>query len=154
MGANYQLRRGILNLFQLKEEYCEKQKFIRLNMEKIRMIECKMEGLKATDIRSEIVEGRSKRKDVADLLHQKVELEKEIESLNDELLSYNPIIAELEAIYKELGDRDKQIYIERKIRGYSPVRIGIKWGIDERTVRRIVKKVEKMIECPKMSSKV
>lgn len=121
-------------------------------MEKIRMIECKMEGLKATDIRSEIVEGRSKRKDLADLLHQKVELEKEIESLNDELLSYNPIITELEAIYKELGDRDKQIYIERKIRGYSPVRIGIKWGIDERTVRRIVKKVEKMIECPKMSA--
>lgn len=116
------------------------------------MIECKMEGLKATDIRSEIVEGRSKRKDLADLLHQKVELEKEIESLNDELLSYNPIITELEAIYKELGDRDKQIYIERKIRGYSPVRIGIKWGIDERTVRRIVKKVEKMIECPKMSA--
>lgn len=134
-----------MNLLDLQREYNENQAFIKILKEKIDLIDTKIQNIHATDIKDISVLGHSKKVDTADLLHEKVKLEHEINDMYKKIEFMLPIIRELEDAYKKIGDRDKQIYIQRKIWGYSPVRIGIKWGIDERTVRRIVKKVEKSI---------
>lgn len=143
-----------MNLLELKEIYEEKQQFIKWKMEEIRLIDCKMENIRATDIKDISVQSSHKKIDLADLLDRKVILEQEVEELGEELNKIIPIIKELEHLYSEVGDRDKQIYIQRKIWGYSPVKIGIKYGISDRQVKRIVKKVEKTLQCPQMSPKV
>lgn len=143
-----------MNLIELKEIYGEKQQFIKWKMEEIKSIEYKMENIRATDIKDISVQSSYKKIDLADLLDRKVILEQEVEELVEELNKIIPIIKELEHLYSEVGDRDKQIYIQRKIWGYSPVKIGIKWGITDRQVKRIVKKVEKTLQCPQMSLKV
>lgn len=134
-----------MNLFDLQKEYNEKQLFIKLLKDKIKLLDVRIENIKATDIRDVSVLGHVQKTDISDLLHKKAELEKEIDNIYEKLGLILPIIEKLEKSYQTLGDRDKQIYIQRKIWGYSAVRIGMKWGIDERTVRRIVKKVEKNI---------
>lgn len=143
-----------MNLIELKEIYGEKQRFIKWKMEEIKSIEYKMENIRATDIKDISVQSSHKKIDLADLLDKKVILEQEVEELGKELDKIIPIIKELEHLYSEVGDRDKQIYIQRKIWGYSPVKIGIKYGISDRQVKRIVKKVEKTLQCPQMSPKV
>lgn len=134
-----------MNLLELKEIYEEKQQFIKWKMEEIRLIDCKMENIKATDIKDISVQSSYKKIDLADLLDKKVILEQEVEELGEELNKIIPVIKELEHLYSSVGDRDKQIYIQRKIWGYSPVKIGIKWGITDRQVQKIVKKVEKQL---------
>lgn len=140
-----------MNLFDLQKEYNEKQLFIKLLKERIELINTRMENIKATDIKDISVLGHAQKTDINDLLDKKVKLEKEINDVYEELGLMLPVIRELEKAYQTLGDRDRQIYIQRKIWGYSPIKIGVKWGIDERTVRRIVKKVEENI---KMSENV
>lgn len=132
-----------MNLLELKEIYGEKQQFIKWKMEEIKSIEYKMENIRATDIKDISVQSSHKKIDLADLLDKKVILEQEVEELGEELNKIIPIIKELEHLYSEVGDRDKQIYIQRKIWGYSPVKIGFKWGITDRQVQRIVKETEK-----------
>ena len=134
-----------MNLIELKEIYGEKQQFIKWKMEEIKSIEYKMENIRATDIKDISVQSSHKKIDLADLLDKKVILEQEVEELGEELNKIIPIIKELEHLYSQVGDRDKQIYIQRKIWGYSPVKIGIKWGITDRQVQKIVKKVEKQL---------
>lgn len=143
-----------MNLFDLQKEYNEKLLFIKLLRERIELINIRMENIKATDIRDISVLGHAQKTDINDLIHKKVKLEKDINETYEELSLMLPVIKELEKAYQTLGDRDKQIYIQRKIWGYSPVKIGIKWGLDERTVRRIVKKVEENIKVSENVRKV
>ena len=146
-----------MNLLDLQREYNEKQLFIKLLRDKIKLIDDRMENITATDIRDVSVLGHAKKMDINDLLNEKYIIEEELNETYEELGLMLPVIKQLEEAYEQIGDRDKQIYIQRRIWGYSPVRIGIKWGIDERTVRRIVKKVEKNLnvrKCPGSCEKI
>ena len=135
-----------MNLLELQEEYNEKQLFIKLKREKIELLNNRMKNIHATNPKEINVKGSPKRTDLIDMIYEKSCLEEEIKELYEELGMMLPIINELEKKYKALGERDKQIYIQRKIYGLSPVRIGIKWELDERTIRRIVEKVEKKLQ--------
>ena len=110
-----------------------------------------MENITATDIRDVSVLGHAKKMDINDLLNEKAKLEKEINEAYEELGLMLPIIKQLEGAYEQIGDRDKQIYIQRRIWGYSPVKIGVKWGISERQVQKIVKNVETLLRVRKSS---
>lgn len=140
-----------MNLLDLQKEYNEKQLFIKLLRDKIKLIDDRMENITATDIRDVSVLGHAKKMDINDLLNEKTKLEKEINEAYEELGLMLPIIKQLEGAYEQIGDRDKQIYIQRRIWGYSPVKIGVKWGISERQVQKIVKNVETLLRVRKSS---
>lgn len=140
-----------MNLLELQKEYNEKQLFIKLLRDKIKLLNDRMENIKAMDIRDVSVLGSAKRTDINDLLNQKVKYEVDLNEAYEELGLILPIIKQLEEAYKQIGDRDKQIYIQRRIWGYSPVRIGVKWGISDRQVQKIVKNVENSLVVRKSS---
>lgn len=140
-----------MNLIELQKDYNEKQLFIKLQLDKIKLLNDRMENIKATDIRDVSVLGHSKKIDISDLINDKVKIENDIKEMYKEIEFMLPIIKELENEYHKLGDRDKQIYIQRKIWGYSPVKIGIKWGITDRRVQEIIKNVEKQLSVRKSS---
>ena len=90
-----------------------------------------------------LVDGTPKHTDMSDVIAKIVEMEKDLEQAQKEYDRLIPLINELEEGYRELNERDKLIYMEYHIKGYSTVKIGIKYGITDRQVRRILKKVEK-----------
>lgn len=90
-----------------------------------------------------LVDGTPKHRDMSDVIAKIVEMEKDLDQAQKEYDRLIPLINELEAGYRELNERDKLIYMEYHIKGYSTVKIGIKYGITDRQVRRILKKVEK-----------
>lgn len=141
-----------MNLLELQESYNEKQKFIKWKIEEIKTIEYKMENIKAVNIKDITIQGRSRRTDLSDLLNKKVILENQVNDLEQEISRLTPIIKELEELYQMVGDRDKQIYIQRKIWGYSPLKVAMNFNLkDESSVRKICKKVEKKLEIPVFS---
>ena len=131
-----------LNLIDLKRRIKEKATF--LNYQKA-LIEDKRNTLKAAKLDKVLVSGTPKRMDTSDVVAEIEKMEKDVEYAQREYDRLIPLINELEQNYKELNERDKLIYLEYHCKGYSTVKIGIRYGISDRQVRRILKKVEKDI---------
>jgi len=55
------------------------------------------------------------------------------------------LIKELEFAYKEEYDRNKLIYLDKKVKGFNNTKMDLKWGISKRQINRIIKEVEEKI---------
>lgn len=137
-----------MTLIDLKRKVRELTTFI--NYQKAE-IEEQRNTIKGTSYDKPMVKGTPKHSDISDVIIKIVDMEQDVEKAQKEYDRLVPLINELEAGYKELNERDKLIYLEYHCKGYSAVKIGIRYGISERQVRRILKKVEKDVRCPKMS---
>lgn len=131
-----------MNLIDLKRKTRELKTFINYQEAEIRE---QRNTLKATNFDKELVSGTPARHDISDVIAKIVEMEKDVARAQAEYDRLKPLIKELEEGYKNLGDRDKLIYLEYHCKGYSAIKIGMRYGITDRQVRKIIKKVEKTI---------
>ena len=90
--------------------------------------------------------GGTKKHDISDVVVKIVNMEKDIEKAQQEYDRLIPLLKELEECYKQYNDRDKLIFLEHYCKGYSTVKIGIRYGITDRQVRNILKKTKKRTE--------
>lgn len=139
-----------MNLIDLKRKVRELTAFIKYQEAEI---EEQRNTIKGTNYDKTIVSGTPKRQDMSDVVARIIEMEQDVEKAQKEYDRIIPLINELEAGYKELNDRDKLIYTDRILKGYSMAKLECKYGLCERQIRRILKKVEKNIKCPAMSDK-
>ena len=93
-----------------------------------------------------LVDGTPKHRDMSDVIAKIIEMEKDLDKAQKEYDRLIPLINELEAGYKELNERDKLIYLEYHVKGYSAVKIGMRYGITDKQVYKILKKVEKNMQ--------
>ena len=131
-----------MNLIDLKRKVRELTTFLKYQESEI---EEQRNTVKAINYDKVLVSGSVAKHDTSDVIAKIVSMEKDLEKAQKEYDRLIPLVNELEQGYKELNDRDKLIYLERYIKGYSAVKIGIRYGITERQVRKILKKVEKNI---------
>lgn len=132
-----------MNLIDLKRKVRELTTFI--NYQKAE-IEEQRNTVKATSYDKPMIKGTTKHSDTSDIIAKIVEMEKDVEKAQKEYNRLVPLINELEAGYKETNDRDKLIYADKVLKGYSNAKLEYKYGISSRQIRRIIKKVEKNIE--------
>lgn len=98
---------------------------------------------RAVDTTKVIVDGNPPRKTIDDVMHQILEMEKNINHCKEELDILQAEINEKVEIYKKYNDRDKMIYIDKKLKGYSNAKISYRHKISKRQINRIIKKIEK-----------
>lgn len=131
-----------MNLIDVKRKVRELASFLKY---KEAEIDAKRNTIKATRFDKIITSGSAEKRDMPDLIAEIVEMEKDLDYVQKEYNRLVPLINELEAGYKELGERDKLIYLEYHCKGYSAIKIGFMHGISEKHVYKILSKVEKNI---------
>lgn len=132
-----------MNLIDLKRKVRELTAFIKYQEAEI---EEQRNTIKGTNYDKTIVSGTPKRQDMSDVVARIVEMEQDVEKAQKEYDRIIPLINELEAGYKELNDRDKLIYLEYHCKGYSAVKIGMRYNLKERQVYNIIKNIEEKIK--------
>ena len=132
-----------MNLIDLKRKVKELTTFIKYQESEI---EEQRNTVKGTNYDKVLVSGTPKRQDMSDVVARIVEMEQDVEKAQKEYDRIIPLINELEAGYKELNERDKLIYLEYHCKGYSAVKIGMRYGLKERQIYNILKKVEENIK--------
>ena len=137
-----------MNLIDIKRKISELTIFITYQKSEVA---AKRETVKATRYDKELVKGTTKRKDVSDIIAEIVEMETDIEYAQQEYNRLLILITDLENNYKELNERDKLIYVDRMIKGFSMAKMEYKYNKSDRQIRRIIQKVERNI---KMSENV
>lgn len=135
-----------MNLYELQKEYnmiLLQQKMI---MNKIKYKRQSLEP-RSVNIQTVKVEGNQPKKDIADVMHEIVELEKEFEELeNKKKTIYEPILEELEKLLKEYNDIYQQIYYEYYIKGYNADKIGIRHGYSRAQVYNIINRIDEELK--------
>ena len=131
-----------MDLIKLKEKKEELESDIKSCRRSIKRQRMSLEP-SATDISKEIVSGNPPRKTIDDAMYQILEMEKMIKKCREELDEIYQEINDKETIYNKYNDRDKKIYIDKKLRGYSNAKMTYKYGLSKRSINRIVKKIEK-----------
>ena len=132
-----------MNLIDLKRKVKELTTFIKYQESEI---EEQRNTVKGTNYDKVLVSGTPKRQDMSDVVARIAEMEKDVEQAQKEYDRLIPLMNELEAGYKELNERDKLIYLEYHCKGYSAVKIGMRYGLKERQIYNILKKVEENIK--------
>lgn len=132
-----------MNLIDLKRKVRELTAFIKYQEAEI---EEQRNTIKGTNYDKTIVSGTPKRQDMSDVVARIIEMEQDVEKAQKEYDRIIPLINELEAGYKELNDRDKLIYLEYHCKGYSAVKIGMRYNLKERQVYNIIKNIEEKIK--------
>lgn len=97
----------------------------------------------AVDTTKEIVSGNPPRRTIDDVMYTIVEMEKSISKCKEELDELFQEIQEKETIYKKYNNRDKLIYLDKKLKGYSNAKLSYIYGLSKRHINRIIKKIEK-----------
>lgn len=132
-----------MNLIDLKRRVKELTAFI--NYQKAEIKE-QRNTIKATNYDKVLVSGTPKRQDISDVVARIVEMEEDVEQAQKEYDRLIPLMNELEEGYKDLNERDKLIYLEYHCKGYSAVKIGMRYDLKERQIYNILKKVEENIK--------
>lgn len=132
-----------MNLIDLKRKVKELTTFIKYQELEI---EEQRNTVKVTNYDKVLVSGTPKRQDMSDVVARIAEMEKDVEQAQKEYDRLIPLMNELEDGYKELNERDKLIYLEYHCKGYSAVKIGMRYGLKERQIYNILKKVEENIK--------
>jgi RNA polymerase sigma factor (sigma-70 family) len=132
----------MMNLIDLKRKKRELSSFLNYMYAEVNE---KRDPVKATRFDKTTVDGTKKHYDTSDVVLAITDMEKDIEKTQQEYDRITSLINELEKGYKELNERDKLIYLEYWCKGYSTSKIGVRYGLSDRQVRRILKKVEKKL---------
>ena len=131
-----------MNLISVKRRMKELNTFMSYQQSEI--VELR-NTVKATQYEKDLVQGSHKRTDTSDVIAKVVEMEKELRKAQEEYDRLVSLINQLEEGYKLFNDRDKLIYLEYYCKGYSAIKIGMRYGITDRQVRKIVRNIEKSI---------
>lgn len=133
-----------MNLYTLQKEIKEKHLYQTLLLEKICLLRTRLEP-KSSDASKEICSG-GVGIDIADIVHQIVELEKELKQIESEICLYKPILSELERLLKEYNEIPKLMYFEYYVKGYSADNIGIRHSYSRAQVYNIINKLDQELK--------
>lgn len=125
------------NLFELQKRKNELEIFIKYHKSRIKNLK---NTIKSSSYSNEPKSDQIKTKDISNIM---VDIEKIETKLLPKEKEYNEmldLIDKLEKNYKRNNERDRLIYLEYYLKGYSSIKIGIIHGISDRQVRNIIKK--------------
>jgi uncharacterized protein YdcH (DUF465 family) len=97
---------------------------------------------KTTSNLKDVIVGGSRKSNFDNILNKLQEVENSIKELEYEYQVYQKELNRLESIFKEYCDKEQLIYMDYKIRKYSPAKICMKYGISKSTLYRIINKLE------------
>ena len=80
--------------------------------------------------------------DNLDIISKIVDIEQKLDYVKEMKVNCVELVEELEEKIKQSGDRNQQIYMEFRHKKYSADKIGMRHGITDRQVYRIIKEIE------------
>lgn len=141
-----------MELFELKEEIEITKTNIKSSNRKIQRLREELEP-KAMDTSKERVDGSRTGKTIEDIMHQIIEMEKKVQRSKNLLDDYYQEVREKEAIYQQYKDRDKQLYIDKKLYKLNNTQLDLKYpDIGKRRRNEICRKMEEKMRKNKKSS--
>ncbi len=108
----------------------------------IELLNVRMENIGAINMDKVSVKGRGIPITIDDLINQKSMYEEELSYINEALPIVQKEVLEAEKILEERNDRDQMIYYYKKIKDWSCIKIGMKFGLSEVRVRDIVRNID------------
>lgn len=135
-----------MDLFKLKREKAELEASISSTKERIELARSRLDS-KAIDYTKPIVQSSPHKDPMGDIIGTIAEMEQYLD-YSIELLKQNEKETDRAyAIFKEFKDRDKQIYIEKKLYKWGNDKISARHGgITKRQINKITKKIEKKLD--------
>lgn len=131
-----------MDLYELEKEKKIIESKIQSKKERIEIERSKLE-VGATDYSKVMVQSSHKKDTMTDVIAVIVEMEKDIEYLETRLKQNEKEVNRLYNIYSQYKERDKQIYLEKKLLGWSNAKISVKHGgITKQYINKIVKKIK------------
>lgn len=131
-----------MDIFSLEKERKILEAKITSKKERIELERSKL-GNKAIDYSKPVVQSSPCKDPMLEIFARISEMEKDVDYLITELEQNRKEIDRLYNIFKEYKERDKQIYIEKKLYKWSNAKISLRHGgITKRQINRIVKRIE------------
>ena len=131
-----------MDLYDLEKEKKILESKIQSKKERIEIERTKLEP-KATDYSKVMVQSSHKKDSMTDVIAIIVEMEQDIEYLETRLKQNEKEVNRLYNIYNQYKERDKQIYIEKKLLGWSNAKISVRHeGISRQYINKIIKKIK------------
>lgn len=131
-----------MDLYDLEKEKKILESKIQSKKERIEIERTKLEP-KATDYTKVMVQSSHKKDSMTDVIAIIVEMEQDIEYLETRLKQNEKEVNRLYNIYNQYKERDKQIYIEKKLLGWSNAKISVRHeGISRQYINKIIKKIK------------
>ncbi len=131
-----------MELFELEKEIKLKKNSKKRKEERILLLLNKL-GLHATDFSKERISCSSTDSQKINVYAELIKMEDDIELITKELDILLDEAKDKEKIFNEFNDRDKQIYIEKRLLGYSNNKISYLHGIGKRRINKIIEKIKK-----------
>ena len=131
-----------MDLYDLEKEKKILESKIQSKKERIEIERTKLEP-KATDYTKVMVQSSHTKDSMTDVIAIIVEMEQDIEYLETRLKQNEKEVNRLYNIYNQYKERDKQIYIEKKLLGWSNAKISVRHeGISRQYINKIIKKIK------------
>lgn len=132
-----------MDLYELEREKKYLENDILSKQERIELERSRLECT-AIDYTKPSVQSTPRNDSMINAVARIVEMEKDIEYLEKKLNQNQTEIDRLYNTFKEFRERDKQIYVEKKIYGWSNSKISAKHGgISKRYINKIIKNMKK-----------
>ena len=131
-----------MNIYELQKEYNILLAQIQLCTRMACELRTTAESPKIPQLDRISVQGHGKKRDMTDTVIPIIDWEDRGKELEKKLAFYRDTIAEMEKILKEFGDIEQLMYLEYYLKGYSALKIGMRYGIDKSTVYKKIKKIE------------
>lgn len=130
-------------LYELQEQI--KLLTVRKNsiIDQIKMLKYRMENIGAIRLDKVSVMGRGTPTTIDDIIASKTTLEFELDLINEHLIILEKELSQLCSTLTEFSDRDMLIYQHSKIKDWTSVKIGVKFGLSGGRIREIICKIDK-----------
>lgn len=133
-----------LELFELEKELKLKISSKNNKLELLYLYISKLE-LHVTDLSQIRVISSPKDPQKIELYEKAIKYLNEIEQLDKEIKILEKELTNQKKIFEEYNDRDKQIYIEKKLYKYNNAKISYRYNLGKRQINKIVKKISKKL---------
>ena len=131
-----------MELFELKEAIEETEADKRSWERKVQRCREELEP-KAVDITKEKVAGGGAGRTIKDVMNTLINAERMAQRCKNILDDYYQEVREKEEVYQKYNDRDKQIYVDKKLYKLNNAQMEVKYGIERSVMNKICKKIEK-----------
>lgn len=131
-----------MTIFELKEKIEETKSDIKSLEREIKRNRESLEP-RATDVSKEKVSGGGNGRTIDDVMSIILEAEKCIQRCKNKLEDYYVEVREKEEIFNKYNDKDKQLYIDKKIYKLNNAQLEVKYGKSKWSLNRKIAKIEK-----------
>ena len=131
-----------MTIFELKEKIEETKSDIKSLEREIKRNRESLEP-RATEKKKKKVSGGGNGRTIDDVMSIILEAEKCIQRCQNKLDDYYIEVREKEEIFNKYNDKDKQLYIDKKIYKLNNAQLEIKYGIGKRGINKKISKMEK-----------